>query len=230
MTAVSQPELFNHELLAERLSSLGLKGVSGVKVHRNRSVIVSVTGAGILRIHESFVYADDRVLKNVVTFVSPFTRRAKRLAAQRAIIEFPVESYLPGVMPRRRRRSVHPSDRPLIKELVARYRKLATQYFPGDLTEIPIRVSRRMRRRLGELVLDPAQSKPIEIVISRAHIVADGWDEAEHTLLHEMVHQWQADTGRPVDHGAAFRAKAREVGIVPRAMRHVETFSHLCEE
>ena len=42
-----------------------------------------------------------------------------------------------------------------------------------------------------------------------------------HTLLHEMVHQWQHETGRPVDHGTEFRAKCREVGITPAARRDV---------
>ena len=27
-------------------------------------------------------------------------------------------------------------------------------------------------------------------------------------MLHEMVHQWQAETGLPVDHGPLFREKA----------------------
>jgi hypothetical protein len=36
-----------------------------------------------------------------------------------------------------------------------------------------------------------------------------------------MVHQWQAETGAPLDHGSAFREKAREVGIRPRAKRDV---------
>jgi hypothetical protein len=48
-------------------------------------------------------------------------------------------------------------------------------------------------------------------------------DEAIKTLLHEMVHQWQDETGRPVDHGAGFREKSRLVGIVPRARRAVQT-------
>jgi hypothetical protein len=42
-----------------------------------------------------------------------------------------------------------------------------------------------------------------------------------HTVLHEMVHQWQAETGQPVDHLTAFRAKAREVGVLPAAKRKV---------
>jgi hypothetical protein len=41
----------------------------------------------------------------------------------------------------------------------------------------------------------------------------------EHTLLHEMVHQWQAETGVPVDHGPTFRRKARQVGVLPGAKR-----------
>jgi hypothetical protein len=40
-------------------------------------------------------------------------------------------------------------------------------------------------------------------------------------LLHEMVHQWQAENGLPVDHGAVFRRKAQEVGVLPGARRTV---------
>jgi hypothetical protein len=32
-------------------------------------------------------------------------------------------------------------------------------------------------------------------------------------MLHEMVHQWQAEMGLRVDHGPTFRRKAREVGV-----------------
>jgi hypothetical protein len=38
-----------------------------------------------------------------------------------------------------------------------------------------------------------------------------------------MVHQWQAETGRSVDHGPCFRAKAREVGVLPAARRQLGT-------
>ena len=34
-----------------------------------------------------------------------------------------------------------------------------------------------------------------------------------------MVHQWQDETGRAIDHGAGFRAKARDVGIAAAARR-----------
>jgi hypothetical protein len=78
-----------------------------------------------------------------------------------------------------------------------------------------------MKTRLGELAVDLRTGRPIRITMSRRHIRRHGWAEVEHTLLHEMVHQWQAETGRPVDHGAGFRRKAREVGVVPRAKRRV---------
>jgi hypothetical protein len=42
-----------------------------------------------------------------------------------------------------------------------------------------------------------------------------------HTQLHEMVHQWQAEQGLPIDHGRQFRNKAVEVGIEPAARRRL---------
>jgi predicted SprT family Zn-dependent metalloprotease len=77
-----------------------------------------------------------------------------------------------------------------------------------------------MKRRLGELVVG-VDGLPTEIGISRRHIARHAWSEVAHTVLHEMVHQWQAETGRAVDHGAEFRAKAREVGVLPAAKRKV---------
>ena len=76
-----------------------------------------------------------------------------------------------------------------------------------------------MRTRLGELSVDIRTGQPIEIAVSRRHITRHRWEEVEHTLLHEMVHQWQAESGLPVDHGPLFREKARQVGVVPGAKR-----------
>ena len=87
----------------------------------------------------------------------------------------------------------------------------------SNVATIPVRVSDRMRSRLGELRAARAGSLPV-IVISGRHIRRHGWDAVSDTLLHEMVHQWQAQQGHPLDHGREFRRKAREVGIVPRAV------------
>jgi hypothetical protein len=77
-----------------------------------------------------------------------------------------------------------------------------------------------MKSRLGHYSPTSHGFEP-EIVISRRHIRRDGWEEALHTLLHEMVHQWQDESGLVVDHGSGFRAKARAVGITPLACRAV---------
>ena len=84
-----------------------------------------------------------------------------------------------------------------------------------------VRVSRRMKSRLGHYTAATPTGEPAEIAIGLSHLRRHGWDEVLHTLLHEMVHQWQDETGRPIDHGAGFRAKAREVGITPFARRTV---------
>ncbi len=98
---------------------------------------------------------------------------------------------------------------------------LNDRFFDGALRRISFRISWRMQRKLGELALDLKTDRPLEIAVSGSHIKRDGWREVEHTLLHEMIHQWQAENDLPVDHGAIFRGKAREVGIAPRAMRDV---------
>jgi hypothetical protein len=78
-----------------------------------------------------------------------------------------------------------------------------------------------MRRRLGELSVATRTGRPIELSLSRRHLARHPWPEVEHTLLHEMVHQWQAESGLPVDHRSMFRRKAREVGVLPAAKRTI---------
>jgi hypothetical protein len=78
-----------------------------------------------------------------------------------------------------------------------------------------------MRARLGHYMSAAPSGEPSEIVVRRRHSRRHGWEEALHTLLHEMVHQWQDETGHPIDHGRVFRAKAREVGVVASARRTV---------
>ena len=101
------------------------------------------------------------------------------------------------------------------------HKELNRERFGGTLAEIPIRVSRRMKSRLGHYMHRDKRGAGAEIVISRRHIRRHGWGEAIETLLHEMVHQWQDESGHTVDHGRHFRAKARAVGITPTARRDV---------
>lgn len=126
----------------------------------------------------------------------------------------------PPQVPRSAERT-HPADEGLVRKLRQYHSELNATRFGGQLRPIPIRVSRRMKSRLGHYVLRGQAARDAEIVISRRHIRRNGWDEAVHTLLHEMVHQWQDEAGLPVDHGRDFRRKAKAVGIVPRARREL---------
>ncbi|MGH7528672.1 MAG: SprT-like domain-containing protein, partial [Gemmatimonadales bacterium] len=195
------------DLLARRLRLLGLRDVTRVRTHTNRTVMVSLS-RGVLRIHRGYGFASDRVLQAVVRFLNPRLPRATRRAAEREFLAFPVEEYAPRA-PVRRTERPQPGDLLLLHRLRRSFDRFNAEHFGGTLSELPIRLSGRMRSRLGELSVDLRTGRPMEIALSRRHLARHAWHEVEHTLLHEMVHQWQAETGRPVDHGLTFRKKAR---------------------
>jgi hypothetical protein len=115
----------------------------------------------------------------------------------------------------------HPDDEFIAAQLSEWHARLNAERFGGELHPIAVRVSRRMRSRLGHYA--PAQrGGPAEIAISRRHVKRHGFEQAIQTLLHEMVHQWQDESKVPLGHGPEFRAKARQVGIVARAARAVD--------
>lgn len=126
--------------------------------------------------------------------------------------------------PPRRVRSphrTHSEDIALAERLSEMHRLYNAEHFEGGLRPIPIRISRRMRSRLGHYSPATRSGLPAEIAISRRHYRRHGWDETLHTLLHEMVHQWQDESGQEIDHGREFRRKARAVGVAPHATRRV---------
>jgi len=209
------------DCLPERLVALGLKDVERVVTHANQTVMLSLSRR-VLRIHRGYAFAPDGVLKAVVRFLSPRVPRALRRAAEREFLEFPVQAYAPSAPRRRKPESARPGDVRLLHRLEALHHELNARHFDGLLPEIPIRLSSRMKRRLGELTVDDRTGQAAEIALSRRHIDRHPWAEVEHTLLHEMVHQWQAENGFPVDHRARFRRKAQEVGVLPQAQRRVD--------
>jgi hypothetical protein len=210
-----------NDLLAHRLKLLGLRDVGPVRTHTNRTVMVSLTPRGELRLHQGYASAPDRVLRAIVRFLNPRLPRAMRRLAEREFLGFPVELYAPAERPSRAERA-QPGDITLLQRLTSAHERLNREHFGAALGAIPIRLSARMRTRLGELAVDLRTGRPTEMAISRRHILRHPWSEVEHTVLHEMVHQWQAESGLPVDHGPSFRRKAREVGIEPQARRRVD--------
>lgn len=202
-------------MLLNRLHTLGLRTVDSITLMHTRRVMVSLAGRN-LRIHEGYVNAPEPVLRAVVTFATARTRAA-RLAAQEIILAHPVDR--PAAQ--RREEPVRPSDLPLLTRLADAHHEFNVEHFAGTLSRIPVRLSGRMKTRLGHYSPAGEDGPGAEIVLSRRHLRRDGWAEAMHTLLHEMVHQWQDETSRPLDHGPSFRKKAREVGVLPRARRAI---------
>ena len=201
------------ELLA-RLRGYGLRRITGCRLTRNRNVMVSFRGHQ-LRVHEGYLGAPDDIHRAIVAFVEGRTRGERR-AAQQRIIAYGVGTPRGPV----RRERTRPEDEPLAAKFVQWHRRLNAEHFDGCLKPVPVRVSRRMRSRLGHYSAATPEAGG-EIAISWRHLRRHGWEEALETLLHEMVHQWQDEAGKPLDHGAGFRAKARAVGIEAAARRTV---------
>ena len=207
----------NAEELQERLRALGLGTMHRVKLTKNRTVVVS-HGRGELRIHHSFLTAPEDVWRAVIAFVHARSK-VKRSEARQKILAFPIRTPDEPVR-RRAPEKTDPRDEPLVQELKRLHAAYNRDQFEGKLKDVSIRVSRRMKSRLGHYT-KADEFGPAEIAISRRHIKRDGWNEASHTLLHEMVHQWQDEQGLGLNHGRQFRAKARAIGITPSACRAV---------
>lgn len=217
LTLVLEPAPRTADDLLARLRALGLKHMTHLRLTRNRNVMVSFRGTE-LRVHRGYLAASNDVLEAIVVFVEGRTR-AERLRAKRRLLAFPVT--VDDLVPRRSRERTHRDDERLAARFTEAHAQLNAELFGGQLRAIQVRVSRRMRARLGHYTpATPAGDSP-EIAISRRHLRRHGWDEALQTLLHEMVHQWQDERGMPIDHGRAFRDKARSLGISPFARRIV---------
>ncbi|GLC27947.1 SprT-like domain-containing protein [Roseisolibacter agri] len=201
--------------LQAALVRLGLRGIERVRLTRNRTVMVSFS-QGELRVHEGYLDAPPEVLRAIVGFVCGRTR-AERRRAREAILAHQIAR--PAAV--RRPERTKAEDEPVVAQLKRFHAHYNRVYFGARLRAVPIRLSSRMRTRLGHYTAATPTGDPAEIVIGREHIRRHGWEEALHTLLHEMVHQWQDEAGHAIDHGATFRKKAREVGITPSARRHV---------
>ncbi len=209
-----------NELLGHRLKLLGLRDVDRILTHTNRTVMISLARR-VLRLHRGYASAPDRVLRAIVRFLDPRVPRAARRGAEREFLGFPVDLYAPPPARAVRRERPRPGDLVWLERLVSLHGRLNDAHFERTLGTIPIRLSGRMRTRLGELAVDLRTGRPLEIAISRRHLLRHSWPEVEHTMLHEMVHQWQAETGLAVNHGRTFRQKAVELGIAPHARRIV---------
>lgn len=211
----------DHWLLKKRLTEHGLDADREVQVHENQRVMVSLSDRGVLRLHRGYAYAGDHILRAVIVFIEPGIPRAEAKKARRILLGFPVERYSKTVHVRKRLPyRHHPGDVTDISRLERLHSQLNELHFASSLHRVSLRISHRMKRKLGEITLD-GNDQPAAITIGRLHIDRDGWTQVMVTLLHEMVHQWQAESGIAVDHGKKFHSKAIEIGISAFASRRV---------
>lgn len=201
--------------LIARLRQAGLPVATAVSLHQNRRVMLSFDAAGGLRVHRGYVRAPDRIIEAIVAWATPRISRRVRRSLARVFLEFSVHADAPARPSRPRPAPEQPGDAERLARLQALHLDLNARWFDGALGDIHIELSSRMRRKLGHYA--PRSTGEPAIAISRRHLRRDGWPGVTDTLLHEMVHQWQDESGLRVDHGPHFRRKAREVGIAPCA-------------
>ena len=102
--------------------------------------------------------------------------------------------------------------------LYATYHDFNLQHFAGLLVTLPLYI----RPSTGKATIaytwtDDYTGAPKYIVLTEAHALSDPWPDVRSTLLHEMVHCWQAQQGRQVAHDENFRLMAERLGISGRA-------------
>jgi hypothetical protein len=185
------------------LYTAGLARDTTIIVHANRRVLVSLTSRGALRVHEGYQAAPDEVIAAIARWARPHIRRRDRLEAQRILAAFPVHAHSPLTVSPSYRPTVLPGDEKIFARLHELHDQFNRVHFENALGRVKMALSAKMRRRLGEFRLSAAGAH--EIVIGRRHLRRDGWRGVAETLLHEMVHQWQAETGRRLSHGREFK-------------------------
>jgi hypothetical protein len=83
-----------------------------------------------------------------------------------------------------------------------------SKYFNDELniSVISFEISGRMVRALGLYTVKNPTTRPVQsIKISKICISVNDW---KNTMVHELVHAWQFQTGKPLDHGYYFKAKS----------------------
>ncbi|HEY4955700.1 MAG TPA: SprT-like domain-containing protein [Gemmatimonadaceae bacterium] len=205
--------------MRERLVRHGLDPRYRLRLTSNRTVFVSYSSDEV-RVQQGFLRAGDNVMRAIVQFVQTRSR-ADRNRARRVLLSFPIDRESSARSRRRAPEKTHPDDEAMAGRLRRAHEAFNRDKFGGILGTPPIRVSRRMKSRLGHYTHRTPSGDGGEIAISRKHIKRHGWTEAMDTLVHEMVHQWQDETGQAVDHGREFRQKARDVAISPHARKDV---------
>jgi len=164
----------NADELCAQLRQFGLDKRYRCKLTSNRTVFVSF-GDHELRLHRGYLDAPEKTLRAIVDFVQTKSR-ASRSEAKRELLAYDVhKGQLPATRYPRKAETVPPDDARMVERLRRSHQELNRERFGGALDEIPIRISRRMKSRLGHYTHRDKTGAGAEIVISRRHIRRHGW-------------------------------------------------------
>ena len=221
------------EFLAE-LWARGASGLRRVTLRRTRSTIFSLTRNGrVLNLNAAFAMAPPELLDAFAVVATTGPRRTR--AYDRAVREIrnwpPLAAALEeararhaasgnGRAPRLARCCGTPAQRAYLRELYAR---LNHACFGGRLPpDLPIRLSDRMRRRLGQIRYDDGAGERavLEIALNVDLMLPANDSHRLDTLLHEMAHAEAYLLHGERGHGRHWRRIARRVGCEPRACTH----------
>lgn len=235
--------------ILEILREEGAHGLQRVVLRANRSRIWSLTRGGtVLNLHRAFGEAPREILADFAVIVrsagsrsrsargagarSRGFRNAARSAAYRDAVRR-VGAWPPVIREIGRIREEHRKD-PAVgrkggrccategqREYLARlYRYLNRTRFGGRLPEeVALRLSNRMRSRLGQMVPGERDGKRAvaEIALNVDLMLRANDRERVETLLHEMAHAADFLFHGEVGHGPSWRRWAEVAGCTPRA-------------
>lgn len=202
------------------LRERGASRLRAVRFRRNRSTIWSLTRAGTqLNLHRAFAAAPATLLAGFVTIVNEegvVTERARE-ASRRASEWPPLARDLARIRAEATRTGASargfgvgpccgtPGQRRYLRRL---YRYLNRTRFAGRLpATVPIRLSNRMRSRLGQMVpgeID-GRRRVLEIALNVDLMISGNGRARLDTLVHEMAHaaDWLFDA--EVGHGPTWK-------------------------
>ena len=219
--------------ILEFLRASGARRLRRVRLKENRSTIWSLTQQGrVLNLHAAFGSAPSRVLGSFVAIANKaFKPDAEYRRAARRVAEWPpVNRELVRLRAQSRRLRTPgrrdlgvgpccatPGQRVYLRRL---YRYLNRTRFAGRLpNSLPLRLSNRMKTRLGHMVPGTRDRRPVVVEIAlNVDLMLPGNGRARlDTLLHEMAHAADYLFDGQTGHGDSWREWARRAGCAVQA-------------
>ena len=210
------------ETILALLHVRGADRLRSVVLRRNRRTLWSLTRRGtVLNLHEAYARAPDSLIDAFAELVRGAPSRSRAYdRARREVAAWPgVHRAMRAAGWKPPRCAATPAQRVHLRRL---YRFLNATRFEGRLpAAIPIRLSGRFRRRLGQMVsgYDAGRRVVREIALGVELMLRENDALRIDTLLHEMAHAIHFLDEGGLDHGPRWRWWARRVGCEPRACR-----------